>query len=261
MFSTVCLSAFSQENYEIQVYGSETVGKNATMVELHSNYTFNGSKAVSNKMLPTNHMFHETVEITHGFNDWFEIGFYLFNAIGSNNRTNYVGSHIRPRVRVPDTWHWPVGVSLSTEAGFQKREYSEDDWSLEIRPIIDKTIQHTYLSFNPTIEKSFHGLNQHQGFVFSPNAKASYDVTKMWALGFEYYATLGAITHLSPMNQQEHMLFVAADANFSPDWEVNFGFGHSFTRTADDKILKLIVGYRFHKKNREILKKANMKQS
>ena len=37
-----CLFALSvpaQDNYEIQVYGSETVSIGKTMVELHSNYT------------------------------------------------------------------------------------------------------------------------------------------------------------------------------------------------------------------------------
>ena len=33
------LSALAQDNYEIQVYGSETVPTGKTMVELHSNYT------------------------------------------------------------------------------------------------------------------------------------------------------------------------------------------------------------------------------
>lgn len=257
--ASFCLDqdAFSQDNYEIQVYGSETVAKQATMFELHSNYTFDGSVAVSNKVLPTNHTFHETVEITHGFNDWFEVGFYLFNAIGSNNRTNYVGSHIRPRVRVPDTWHWPVGVSLSTEAGFQKLQYSEDDWSLEIRPIVDKSLNKIYLAFNPTVEKSLHGPNTREGFIFSPNIKTSYDVTPKWALGFEYYGSIGQLTHFSPLKQQQHQVFLAADANLSPDWELNFGYGHAFTKNADNSILKLIVGYRLHKKSKEISKNAS----
>jgi hypothetical protein len=29
----------------------------------------------------TNHAEHETAEITHGFNDWFECGFYIFTFI------------------------------------------------------------------------------------------------------------------------------------------------------------------------------------
>src|SRR5215470_11255737 len=59
-----------QENYEIQVYGSETVPRGVTMFELHSNFTVNGSTLASaGGLSPTNHALHETVEITHGFND------------------------------------------------------------------------------------------------------------------------------------------------------------------------------------------------
>src|SRR5579863_8905534 len=132
------LTGKAQDNYEIQVYGSQTVAKGNTMVELHSNYTFDGSKTVTDGVLPTNHVFHETIEITHGWNSWFETGFYFFNTLGNDGRTTYVGSHIRPRVMVPAAWKWPVGVSLSLEGGYQKREYSVDDWTLEIRPIVDK---------------------------------------------------------------------------------------------------------------------------
>jgi hypothetical protein len=31
-------------------------------------------------MLPTNHAEHETIEITHGVTDWFEVGFYIFTS-------------------------------------------------------------------------------------------------------------------------------------------------------------------------------------
>ena len=34
----------AQGNYEVQVYGSEMVPPERTMVELHSNFTFEGSK-------------------------------------------------------------------------------------------------------------------------------------------------------------------------------------------------------------------------
>ena len=38
--------AHAQDNYEIQVYGSDTVNPRSTMVEIHSNFTINGSKTV-----------------------------------------------------------------------------------------------------------------------------------------------------------------------------------------------------------------------
>ena len=63
----VCLPAKAQDNYEIQVYGVDTVDRGHTMVELHSNFTFEGSKTSQDGMRPTNHQWHETIEITHGF--------------------------------------------------------------------------------------------------------------------------------------------------------------------------------------------------
>ena len=63
-------SAFAQDNYEIQVYDSETVGPGETMVEIHSNFTVEGRKQVENGVAPTNHAMHETLEITHGFSPW-----------------------------------------------------------------------------------------------------------------------------------------------------------------------------------------------
>ncbi|HEY4062950.1 MAG TPA: hypothetical protein VGM30_13670 [Puia sp.] len=238
----------AQDNYEIQVYGSQTVLKGNTMVELHSNYTFDGQKTTEDGVLPTNHVFHETIEITHGWTPWFETGFYIFNTLGNDNRTTYVGSHIRPRVMAPAAWNWPVGVSLSLEGGYQKREYSEDDWTLEIRPIIDKQLGKLYLSLNPTFDKSFHGASKDLGYVFSPNFKAAYNVTKIIAAGFEYYGSVGPLNHFQPYQQQQQQLFAAIDLDWSPDWEFNVGYGWGFTQSTDNAIFKVILGYRFHKK-------------
>ena len=63
--------AFAQGSYEVQVYGSELVDPGVTIAELHSNFTFEGSKTTDDGSYPTNHQLHETVEITRGFNDWF----------------------------------------------------------------------------------------------------------------------------------------------------------------------------------------------
>ncbi len=72
---TSAVPARAQDNYEIQVYGSGLLDPGHTMVELHSNFTFEGSKTATDGMVPANHQLHETIEITHGFTDWFETGF------------------------------------------------------------------------------------------------------------------------------------------------------------------------------------------
>jgi hypothetical protein len=244
-FLTVTISpAISQENYEIQVYGSETMAKNTTIFELHSNYTGRGTRTIENGVFPTNHSIHETIEITHGFTENFELGFYLFNAIGSQNRTGFVGTHIRPRIRVPEKWNWPVGISLSTELGYQNLAYSEDDWSLEIRPIIDKRFDKFYISFNPVFDKSLHGLNKNEKPGFSPNIKTSYDFSSKVAAGFEYYGSLGTIGHFLPFSAQDHCLFIATDLDLDPRWEFNFGYGIGLNSKTDAGIFKMILGYR-----------------
>src|SRR5262249_41711603 len=154
----VSFEVSAQDNYEIQVYGSETVPAGSTMVELHSNVALDGQKETINGVVPSNHAFHETLEITHGFTPWFETGIYLFTSIQPEGGWKWVGSHIRPRVRVPEDWHWPVGVSLSVEVGYQERSFSEDTWTFELRPIIDKQLGRWYFALNPAFEKSLSGF-------------------------------------------------------------------------------------------------------
>ena len=124
--------AFGQDNYEIQVYGSGLVPVRTTMVELHTNLTANGSKTVENGIQPTHHAVHETLEVTHGFADWFETGFYVFSSIQPEGGWQWVGDHIRPRLAIPEKWHWPVGLSLSQEFGYQQRSFSPDTWTWEM---------------------------------------------------------------------------------------------------------------------------------
>jgi hypothetical protein len=237
--------ARAQDNYEIQVYDADTVAPGSTMFELHTNFTADGRKQVENGVAPTHHSVHETLEITHGFTPWFEVGFYVFSSIQPNDGWNWVGDHIRPRISAPESWHLPVGLSLSQEIGYQRRKFAEDSWSYELRPIIDKKIGRWYLAFNPTFEKSIHGLNQNRGFDFSPNVKVSYDFTKKITGGLEYYGGLGPVGDFDKLSNQSQQFFPSIDLNLSPDWEVNFGAGVGVTRSTDRLILKCIIGRRF----------------
>jgi hypothetical protein len=237
--------ALAQDNYEIQVYGSDTVEPRSTMVEFHTNFTVQGTKTTIDGVLPTNHAVHETLEITQGFNDWFETGFYLFTSAGPGQGSQWVGNHIRPRVRVPENWHWPVGVSVSNEIGYQQRQFSVDTWTWEIRPIVDKKLGRWYLSFNPTLEKSLHGQNQDLGLEFSPNLKVSYDFSKVVSGGFEYYGALGPLSGFDPISEQRQQIFPSIDLNVSPKWELNFGVGVGLTGATDHLIIKGIIGRRF----------------
>jgi hypothetical protein len=237
--------AHAQGNYEIQVYGSETQAPRTTMLELHSNFTAVGQKNFVDGESPTHHALHETIEITQGLNSWSEVGFYIFTSSRNGNGVQWVGNHIRPRVRVPESWHWPVGVSLSTEVGYQRAFFDKNTWTWEIRPIVDKQIGRWYLATNPALERTWHGPDVNLGLDFAPAAKISYNFTRHVAGGIEYYADYGSLTSPASLHYQQQQVFPAIDLDVSPKWEINFGVGVGATASTDHWIVKGILGRRF----------------
>ncbi len=237
--------AVAQENYEVQVYGYETVAPGETMIEVHSNLTAEGTRGGLDGVAPTRHAVHETLEITRGLTPWFETGFYVFSSVQPDGVWSWVGDHVRPRVRAPESWHWPVGVSLSLEVGYQRRRFSTDTWSAEIRPIIDRKQGRWYWSLNPTLERALAGANADRGFEFSPNAKVSYDVTTRVSVGLEYYGAFGPVSGFDPAREQQQQIVPSVDLNVSPRWELNLGVGFGLTQATDGLLIKAIVGRRF----------------
>jgi len=244
--ATLCPTpARGQDNFEIQVYGSELVSSGRTMLELHSNFTASGRRGVLDGVWPSDRAFHETLELTHGFTGWFEVGWYLFTSVQNGGDWNWVGTHARPRLRAPESWHWPLGASLSFEFGYQRRTFSTDTWSLEIRPIIDRRWGAWYWAVNPALERSLKGAGTSRGFAFAPNAAVTYDVTSRITAGLEYYGAVGPATGFDPLNQQQHQIFPVIDLNLSPSFEFNVGVGIGMTAATDHVIVKMITGYRF----------------
>ena len=234
----------AQENYEIQVYASPTMTKGSTIFELHSNFTFNGEKEIVKGVRPAYHALHETLEITHGITDNFEIGFYLFTNYTSGYGYKVIGTHIRPRITAPAKWKIPFGLSLSAELGTQRKEYAADTWSLELRPIIDKQWNKFNLSPNPVLGVQLKGIEKQNAPAFTPNIKASYAVNPKISIGTEYYGDLGTLNHFEKGPEQSHALFIVADLYVDPKWEINFGPGFGLTNATDGFVFKFLLGRR-----------------
>jgi hypothetical protein len=245
---STCGTLTAQDNYEIQVYGSETQAPLTTMFELHSNVTTMGFKTDQAGVIADDLAWHETIEVTQGITPWFELGAYLFMSAnrGQYGQT-YVGDHLRPRFRAPEAWHWPVGVSISFEAGYQKPRYSSDTWTLEIRPIIDKQYKWLYISFNPVLDYAFVGQDHSAGLQFAPDVKVQFNITKKVGIG---YGGIGAIKAPLPLSQQFQQIGLAFDLDVSPDYEINFGYMVGLTPGTERGIVKLILGRRvdWHRK-------------
>jgi hypothetical protein len=241
----LALAVHAQDNYEIQVYGSEMDPPGTTTLELHTNFTAQGRSTSRDGVVPTEHATHETLEVAHGFTDWFDAGVYLFTTIEPASGWHFVGSHLHPRLTVPESWHWPVGLSLGQEIGYQRRQFSENTWTYELQPILDKKVGRWYMAFNPIFGRALHGNDVHLGWQFSPSTKVSYDFSEKIAGGLEYYGDLGPATDPYPLNRQHHQFFPSVDLDLSPQWELNFGVGWDPYHSSDHLIVKFIVGRRF----------------
>lgn len=263
--------AQAQDNYEIQVYPSETIAPGVLLTELHSNYTVEGSTTTQFGMLPTQGQEHETIELTQGLNNWSELGFYIFTAERNGNGVQWVGDHIRPRVRVPPSWRWPVGVSLSNEIGYARPEFANPTWSWQIMPIVDQTDGKWYWSVNTTMQWDVHSVPapradtplQRQayyrdvaprGMTFGPAATLTYQPGKLYNFGFEYYSYYGEFGDFVSLHNQQQQFFPVVNLFVSPKWEINIGAGWGATAGTDHLIVKGILGHYFnwgHAKNRE----------
>ena len=221
LVATLSAHASAQENYEIQVYPSTTAAPRTTLFELHSNFTGSGSTLRAGRVLPTNHALHETLEITHGFSDIFEAGFYLFASENPGEGVQFVGTHIRPRIRAPESWGLPVGLSLSTEFGPTDAKFDANAWGMELRPIVDQQRGDLYWAFNPNLAWALKGPDAGQGLLgvsVNPSPKLT------WKVRPKYAATL--------------------DFFLAPEWELNIGFGVLVAGRGDENILKVIFGRR-----------------
>jgi hypothetical protein len=255
--------AKAQENYEIQVYPSETMEPGVLLTELHSNYTVEGSTAPSFGMLPTQGQEHETVEFTQGINPWSEVGFYVFTEEKSGTGVQWVGDHIRPRVRIPPSWHWPVGVSLSNEIGYARAAYSNPTWSWQMMPIVDQTLGRWYWSVNTTMNWGIHptslpkgtpksvvddyyrNVSPH-GIAFGPAVAVTYQPNHYYNFGIEYYGSFGEFGNFVSLHNQQQQFFPVMNLFVSKKWEINFGAGWGATASTDHLIVKGILGRYFN---------------
>jgi hypothetical protein len=226
----------AQDNYEIQVYPSETLAPKTLLTELHSNYTVEGSTTTQNGMLPTQGQVHETIELTQGITSWSEVGFYIFTEAGNGNGWQWVGDHIRPRVRAPVSWGLPVGLGLSNEIGYARAAYANPTWSWQIMPIVDKSIGKWYWSVNATMDWGIHpvslppGSSPEQvqfyyrnvsphGLTFGPAATLTYQPNKYYNIGLEYYSSYGEFGHFVPLHYQQQQFFPVVNLFVSPKWD------------------------------------------
>lgn len=243
---SLTFSAHSQDSFEVQVYESDLVPVNHYELDMHNIFVGRGSTVWDGTVAPSNHQEHLAFEFTRGMTEYFEMGSYLLFAHGPDGQTQYAGFRLRPRVKAPDDWNLPVGLSLSAEIGFPQLQYEPNHVTLEIRPIIDKTIGRWKFDINPIVTFAFHGPEANQGMGLEPEGMIAYEIIPdQLRLMLEYYTALGPAHHVLPTDEQVHLVYPKIEYAFSDFFVVNAGVGTGLTNASDALTWALRLTFNF----------------
>ena len=253
------------DRFEIQVYQAEINDPGQLGLEVHLNYTFRGvDRPEYPGQVPLDRVGRLTLEPAVGVTDWLELGAYLQLMLAPGWDARYGGVKLRAKMVVPEGLQErlgiPVFLGLNVEVGRVPHAVEEQGWANEFRPIVGWKDDRWLLVVNPIFGYALSGPDRFR-IDFEPCAKVAFNTQLGFAVGAEYYASLGFIGDgFLPLRQQEHLLFGVIDlvdparprqavegspAHASP-WEVNLALGGALTdATGQHLIAKAIVGRSF----------------
>ena len=237
--------AFAGDPFEIQVYDGTANAPGVPGLELHLNDWASGNREATPPEAPLHGQFHATLEPSLGLTPFWELGAYLQGAVRADDgAVDWAGVKLRSKFVTPPSWnpHWRLGMNF--EVAYLPPTYDHDRWGGEIRPIVAWHDDDWLFAFNPILDQSFAGADATQGPSFQPALKVARTVGPV-ALGFEYYATLGALSAILPWRDQQQQVFEVVDLLSVERLEVNFGVGEGLTAASEGIVVKAIVGYAF----------------
>jgi len=225
---------------EIQVYTDDLEAPGERGVELHVNTTPKGRTTPDypGEVVP-HHGLRVTPEISWGLARNWDWGVYLPFVRSGDGAYFFAG----PRFRLkwlplrPAEGGTGAFAGINGEVSFVQERFEQSGRTAEIRPILGWRGEAWLLSFNPIITTDLAG--EEKGVLhFEPAFKAARTIARDTALGIEYYADLGRLSHFAPRSEQSHTLFAVIDTP-----SVNFGIGYGLTEAADRWTIKAIFSF------------------
>jgi hypothetical protein len=236
LLAMIATGAWAQDDYEIQVYNSDTAAPGVIGFELHFNHVARGAPAG---------LTHLTLEPHVGLASWCEAGAYFQTVLSADGRYDFAGVKGRFKARWPEKLLQVVGVSLNTEVAFGGIPDGTGA-AMELRPIVDADFERVYLSFNPVVAVELTGVDRGLA-ALEPGLKAGAKLTDWLLLGAEYYGAWGPSARGGPVLDQSERVFAAVDASWRAgraSFELNAAVGYGFVG-AEKLIVKLIFATDF----------------
>jgi len=232
-----CSHAYGALPDEIQVYTDDVNAPGERGIELHVNTTPSGRSAPGYPgEVPTHHGLRITPELSWGLAPDVDWGLYL-PFVRSGEGTDYFAG---PRFRLkwmPLRSKPGYFAGVNVELSFVERRFEEARRTAEIRPIVGYRNDDWLVSFNPIVGTDLAGP-QKGVLTFAPAFKIARSAGGGYALGAEYYAELGRLSHFAPSSEQSHVLYFVLDTQ-----TVNFGVGRGLNGASDRWTVKAIFSF------------------
>ncbi len=211
--------AHAQDEFEIQVYDTETAPEGEYGLEVHANHHLIHAAPDQS---------HLTLEPHYGLTDWLELGGYLQGSVDTTGDFEYAGVKLRAKLRAPERyWHGRIGLAINFELSAVPSRFESNVWGSEVRPVADIRAGWFYGSINPIVGTDLAGANAGHP-QFEPAAKAGVYVGRT-LLGVEGYAS-----------SDVDRAFATIDI-IAKKWDLDFGIGVDHGGN-DHPIAKLIFG-------------------
>lgn len=253
--------AAALDRFEIQVYEADVNDPGRLGLEMHLNFTPSGVRTPDYVgQIPADRVGRVTLEPALGVTSWLELGAYLQLMLAPGGDARYGGSKFRAKLVLPEGARDALGpffLGLNIEVGKVPAAVEQQGWANEFRPIVGFRAGRWLASLNPIFGYPLSGPDRFQ-VDLEPCGKVSWNTDRGFAVGAEYYASLGAVRSLLPVREQEHLLLAVLDleepvraaeggaAGRGSPWELNVGVGGGLTSATPQHLLvKAIVGRAF----------------
>jgi hypothetical protein len=226
------MTASGQEGYEFEVYGADHPQGGAYGLDWHLNYVPSSATAGEEDLKSSDHAFRSSFELSHGFNSWFEGSLYATAYARSGRGIQFVGNRARLTALTPVSSTRNLDFGISWEVGHARSGFAESDWTLEVTPILGKSVRRVSVVVNPAFERGIGGSAERE-FEFEPRARFAYQTGGDDALSLEYYGVAGPVSRFDPRSDQRHQLFAGWNGEVGKRTEAAIQIGRGFTRKSD----------------------------
>jgi hypothetical protein len=224
---------------EIQVYDGDLAPPGKFNLTWHNNYTPNG---LTTPAFPganiADKSFNGVTEWAYGVTPWFEAGLYL--PLYSHDKINggtYDGFKLRALFAVPHAQDRRFFYGANFEFSINQKNWDENRFSSEIRPIIGWHLKPWDIIINPILDTEYDGF---KNLVFAPASRIAYNFNDRWALAAEEYGDYGPVHDLAGASDQSHMLYGVVNHTLK-FFEIEAGVGFGLTSASDKVTVKLLV--------------------